>query len=779
MKIFIIFLFFWCIQADDSIKTISYSTCTEPDSFFNSLNCQYFTSYFASVDVIGGGSHTQVLDFVGNPVETTLLINDKIDGATVCPDGVGCTNLNPEIKISIVRSPLPNSTMKVIPGSNISFGLAYSLTLDTDVTKSGLPYAYQIFEDTVANLATTTTCGSNVATEITFQQQIPGSDTQPNCGVGSTIDLRGTCGALAPEPTGWLDDNSGNPNYQCNEICCGDSESVRIRQVAPYCYAYKASGIPILVVDFLIVIESSAVSGGNVSIPVYGSINIGDSIDVESNGVRVTVLASNTIPTNLLENTVSNGWVIFCGSDPTSAIPDEISPVSNVSTVPWFFQPSDYAPYYGDQTNGQGKTTIPVSNDPHTETYGMSGDDVMILATNFMNQNSMSVLDCSDLLGVIPNVPGYDTDNPITPASIYNLPSYCSMWHEARSGNLAFLPPASDVNQFNWMVKKNIGSVGNSNPENGQSYIIFFPTQEQIEESAYESSLYDAIQLQIDFAVGSNTVFPFVTNYGDVTLPVEIIQPNSLYPGTINVPLSVPNCYFQYPLETGGNHDGGGVMTLMLASTLSDEYVQTQNIQQPVSDITVSIACSGVVHSGLDNETPVITVTSDSSVTIDSLGYGKVSPLISFNLSAHFDSVYEKVAIKDAAIANCVITVVYNADNVDKGSFSESFQCKVSNYIDKISNTISNQCSFIDISCHDPIWKSGMLWVSIICGLILLCIIGVIIYRTVLYVQQSKKTQQADEEYTLRENRMNELKRKISEKKSKEQIDVLESFIQK
>jgi len=352
--LYVILFIFGVVFADESIKTISYNQCVEKNSIYDQSNCRFFSSYYASVNVIGGGKHTQELDFVGNPDDPILIIDDNSIGATTCPDGVSCTNLVPPVKISIVRSPLPDSTMRVIPGGNISFGFAYALSQDTDITKSGLPYAYQIFE-----LPPGSTAGSNCQllspSQITWGNLNPAAGvTQPNCGAGSVggINLRGSCGnpSMAPPPTGWLTDNNGQVVDQCSEICCGNNQTIRIRQLAPYCYAYKASTTPILVVDFLIVIESSQIPGGNVTIPIFGSVNVGESIVVESNGVRVTVVANQQIPTDLLENKVSNGWLIFCGDDPSSAIPDETTPVSNISGIGSFYQPADYMAYYGDQT---------------------------------------------------------------------------------------------------------------------------------------------------------------------------------------------------------------------------------------------------------------------------------------------------------------------------------------------------------------------------------------------------------------------------------------------
>jgi hypothetical protein len=778
----IFFIFLTAIHADDSIKTISYTTCTEPYSFFNSNNCQFYTSFFATVAVIGGGEHSQLINVVANSIDKTVTITDNDVGAVSCPAGVACTILDPPVTVSIIRSPIPDSTMRVIPGGNTSFGFAYALTLDTDVTKSGLPYAYQIDEQD-ASTAPGSVCLSNDPSTISIDQVDP-SVLQSQCGVGS-IDLRGTCGSpsLAPLPSGWLTDNNGNPINQCAEICCGTDNSVRIRQVAPYCYAYKVTAIPILVVDFIIRIESATISGGKLDVPVYGSLNVGDSITIDSNGVRITVVASQNIPTNLLENTIANGWIIVCGNDPDSAIPNEATPVSNITSIDWFFQPLDYTPYYGDQTNGQAKTVVPIANDQHTETYGMSGLAVMQQIYKYAQTYGSSVASCNDLSMVIPNVPGYDTDNPVTPASIYNIPSYCNMWHEARSGNLAFLPPASilpnggDIPLFNWMIRKNIGTIANPNPANADAYIIYFPNVDQINASPYKNDLFNAIQFKIDFAIGTPTTFPYVTNYGDTSMPVEIVQTNNVYPGTVNKPIATPSCFFQYPPEVPKNSlTGGGLMVVQLRSTLTAGNVQVDGISNPTSNIEVSLSCTAVPKAGNNSETATIAVTSASPVTVPPLGANQVSDPILFNLSATFHNTYTTTAIKNSVIANCDVHVVYNTQSPSQGSFTESFQCKVSTTLDTINDT-PQKCTFVDIPCHHPWWKSGMFWVSIVCFLILLAIIGIVIWQAVLYKQKQDQVLQMKQEKMIEDNKRKDIIAKRKKLLRKKEVQDIASFV--
>ncbi len=366
-----------------------------------------------------------------------------------------------------------------------------------------------------------------------------------------------------------------------------------------------------------------------------------------------------------------------------------------------------------------------------------------------------SVASCSDLSMVIPNVPGYDTDNPITPSSPYNLPSYCSMWNEARSGNLGFLPPASllpdggDLPLFNWMIKRNIGSISNPNPTNGQSYIIYFPNQAQINaDPLYKNDLIDAIQFQIDFAVGQATTFPFITNYGNVSLPVEIVQTNNIYPGTINKPIATPSCYFQYPPEVDEHSVlGGGRMVMQLRSTLTSQYVQLDGISNEVSNIQVSLTCTSVTNSGKGNTTATITVVAPTSIEVPPLGVNEISDIIAFNMTAAYHDDYPKIAIPGALIATCDVHVVYNMQDDTRGSFDETFQCKVSSSLDNIDMT-PDQCAFVDMKCQKPLWKSGMFWICVVSFLILLVIIGVLIWQAV------KQKRKADEVEALKEERM-------------------------
>lgn len=791
MKYFIIFfiilsLFNGLLHADESIKTVSYNQCFEKNSIFDQSNCRFFTSYFASVNVVGGGNHTQLINFVGNVDEPIVVIDDNSVGAITCPDGLACTNLDPPVKISIVRSPIPFSNLQVIPGGNISFGFAYALTQDTGITKSGLPYAYQIYEE-IPGSSFQSQCASASPTDITWDFLDTTPDTQqPNCGVGllSDVDLRGSCGSpsLAPLPTGWLTDNNGQVVNQCTEICCGNSQTVRIRQLAPYCYAYKASTTPILVVDFLIVIESDQLPGGNVTIPIYGSVNIGESIVVESNGIRITVVANQQIPTSLLENTVSNGWLIFCGNNSDSAIPNEASPVDDITQLEWFYQPANYIPYYSDETNGKGVVSSPSFTDPHTETYGISGYDDMNLVYNYMKTLQSSVSDCVDLSAILPNVPGYDTDNPILPdASPYNMPSYCNMWHEARSGNYAFLPPASIIPDgfnhtlFNWMVKRNIGSISNPNPMNGQTYIIYFPNQEQIDASQYRNDLIDAIQFQIDFASGSTTS-NYATNYGDVTMPVDIIQQNTIRKGTLNIPLTAPSCWFADPDFVDPRYVfGSGQMMVQLESIVSNDNINAAALSNPVSNIQVSISCTGKQSSGKDQSTPNIDVTSDSVVTIPPISAGGVSDIIVFNLSAMFVGDYHDNAVKGSVIANCAINVIYNLQNPSSGSFTQNFQCQVSSVFLNIDAT-PNPCKWWDLSCQSPIYGSWFFWFCIVLGVVLLVVFAVLIWEFVKKGKTNELIQEKESSKEQRDEKIELLKSKINVKKLAEEREIIESI---
>ena len=715
--------------ADESIKTISYTPCIEVASIFNSLKCQYFTSYFANIDVIGGGSFTQELDVVGNPVERTLDIPDNVIGATTCPEGVGCTNLDPPVTVSFVRSPIPISQFNVLPGAGISFGLAYALTQDTQATKSGLPYAYQIY---AANPGGALTNCPNYATtmNIPILSSLANNQAmQPDCGTGpiGSVDLRNTCGmpSLAPAPSGWLSDNNGQPLQQCMEMCCGNSNptSIRVRQLAPTCFLFRVNPVPVAVVDFLVEVTSSVT--GTITVPIYGAVTIQEPIVINQNGLRITINSNVRIPPTALQNKIQNGWVIACGDDPDSALPDEITPVTDIEDINWFFQPSDYTPYYADATAGQGNVIPPITNDPHTEYYGESGNDVLNLGFNFVkNIPGFSVADCLALTDFIPNVPGYDTDHPITAASPFNLPSYCNMWHEARSGNLGFLPPSSILPNggsmpfFNWMVKRNIASVGNLNGTNGNAFAIFFPSPDQIAQ--YRDQLTNALQIEVDFAVGNSP--NYVTTYGDVNLPVQIVQPDSTRPNFINgEPLTMPNCLFAGPTLTPPNDNtGGGQFLIQLESTLTNNQVNSGNIAAAVSDITVLLECVAVSQSGKDKSTPLIQIIGSNTIFVPSIAYGGLSNPLVFNLSATFTKPYSQEAVDNSIIANCTVNVTYNQQNPGEGSFSQdNLRCMVfANFQSTVKNLAP--CPWWNLDCQNPLYKSWFFWIAIFFPVIIL-----------------------------------------------------------
>ncbi|MDE2026365.1 MAG: hypothetical protein KGJ07_07765 [Patescibacteria group bacterium] len=745
--VIILSLFALSARCDESVLSVAYTQCSEAFSIYNNQNCEYFSTFIANIDVIGGGSFVQEIDFVGNPVERTLDITNNDIGAIDCPEGVGCTNLVPPITVSFVRSPIPQSQYNVIPNSQISFALAYSLTQDTSVTKSGLPYVYQIYAADPG--AGNTNCGSySTTTDIPILSSLSNIQAvQADCGTGplNAIDFRGTCGAgfLSPYPTGWLSDNDANPLQQCYEICCGgsNSTSIRVRQLGPYCYLYKVNPVPIAVVDFIIEINSPAT--GPISIPIYGSVSLQTPIVIPEYGLRVTLKSSVKIPPTAIQNKIQNGWVVVCGEDPNSALPNEISPVQNINNISWFYQPSDYGPYYYDATNGKGNVMPVNTNDPHTEYYGESGNDVLNLAFNYMkNIPTMTVSECLSLVDLIPNVPGYDTDNPITSASPYNLPSYCNMWNEAKNGNLGFLPPSSvipdgvNIDYFNWMIRKNIPTIDNLNNTNSGAYMIYFPTSDQIAD--YRDQLTNALQVQIDFAVGNNN--NYVTSYGDVNLPIQIVQPDSTRPNNVNgQPLTPPNCLFTGKEHApGASNTGGGQLVVQLESTVYNNQIQSSNIGSDVSDIYVTVTCNAVPKSGNNQQTPTINIFGSNTIQLASLGYGDISYPLFFNLSATFKNSYVSEIIDGAVIATCSVNVTYNAQNPTKGSFVQNnIRCMAQmNY--QYSQKNLSPCPWWNLNCQDPLYASWFFWIVIGVGLIL---IGLSIFISVRLVQDNKNFQ--------------------------------------
>jgi len=751
---FSIFLFLHIVNSDESIKTISYNPCIEYQSIFNSLNCQYFSSFFANIDVIGGGSFTQQLNVVANPVERILDISDNNIGAVTCPEGVGCTNLIPPIKISFVRSPIPDSPYNILPGAGISFGLAYALTQDTSITKSGLPYVYQIYAQNpgVGN----TSCGSySTTTMIPILSTLSNSQaTQPDCGTGplDNINFLGTCGgsSKAPFPTGWLSDNNGQPLQQCTELCCGggNTTSIRVRQLAPYCFLFRVNPVPVAVIDLLVQIESPVT--GTITVPIYGTVSLQEPIVISQNGIRITINSNVRIPPTALQNKIQNGWIVVCGDDPESALPDESKPVTNIENITWFFQPPEYTPYYKDDTTGVGNVVPPVTNDPHTDFYGESGNDVLNLAFNFMkNINGLTVQQCLSLVDLIPNVPGYDTDHPLTPASIYNLPSYCTMWSEARSGNLGFLPPSSilpdgsSVPFFNWMIKRNIASVSDLNATNGNAYAIFFPSADQI--APYKDQLTNAIQIEVDFAVGEDS--NDVTDYGQVNLPVQIVQPDSTRPNIVNrEPLTSPNCFFSDPsLVPTNSKTGGGQFVLQLESTVFNNQVQNSDISAPVSNIYVTISCNAVSQSGKNQQTPSIAIVGSNVILVPSIAYGGLSYPLLFNLSATWQNLYSQEAIDNAIIATCSVNVTYNVQKPGLGSFEQDgFRCKVfANYQTSSSNL--TPCPWWNLACQNPLYKSWFFWIVIGSGIVLLALA---IFAAVKLTMDSRQFQEKENQET-------------------------------
>lgn len=694
------------ISCDKSIQTISFNPCNEKasNSIFQITDCQYFTRYTSSINIAGGGNFSQELKIVGNPGGTTLNIDSNGNvGALSCPPGQSCSTLEPPVTIKFVRSPLPSGMQTILPGSNISFGLAFPLALLSQQSGTGIPYSYEVF---VSTLGCESFSSSVPCTNPFFQYAQDFNQVQPSCGatpLPTASQLLGTCGNLADNPTGYLSDGFGT---SCYELCCcsgSNLTSVKIRSLSPKCWMFQA-GNPTIVTDIGILIESAQIPAGlnPLLIPLYAQVSANSNPIINSSypyaRAMIQGIKDTTKYTSAFSNKVASGRFMFCSDEPTAfqGIPNEDTPVSNMLNLKWWYLPQPYQSFYyqGQQGGTSADQTLNKGLDPHVNSYGQSAQTLMQNTNAYLStlyNTSVSVNSCLNLQGVIPTIPGYDTDNPIEPGNPFNTPSPCNMLNSVRSENLLFMPPGTVIpsqtgfGKLNWML----------HIIDGILYAIYFPT----DPSLYPQTLTeDFITVATDFAT------PIVTNYSSVGTPVAIVQDPP------------PICVFQNP-KTGNTSSifGGGLLGFQLVGT---GLLNADDIGYDISPIYVDISCSGAIGKRGVNATVDIFNQTLPIVISNGLGQGQKSSDYTIFLEASYSNnkPYSKNVYQQMLIGNCTFTITYDASNKTVTAF---VPCVSQN---DQGSSVLKQCNYCDFTCQ-YLPKSWCFWIVIIAVITLVIIV--------------------------------------------------------
>jgi hypothetical protein len=722
--------------ADKPFHSQGFFPCTEPDPPFDSSTCNQFTQYAAFVDLIGGGESVQVIKLVGNSATPLINLEQFENGTIACPPGYGCTFMNSdsETKITVVRSPLPPSVPQVLPGDDVSIGFYWRLTRNNNFSPDNrLPYAYQVAN--CSGDAPYSTC-SRLMDEVQYVEYNPFDvdDTldiqETGCGAecfGDDIDLLGTCGDMVPPPNGWLSDSDG----KCSEICCNSLHSIKVRQLGPFCYMFSAQGPPRIAVDFAVTIQNDAIGPDPIVIPVYG-MSDPQSLFVNETGVRVRIL-SIIGDLERFDNanafSVVHGSIVMCVNQTESVdgvpgqpiYPNEVDgPVDDVADMKWFYMPSTYLPFYRDATSAEASQIIKPNSPADTEhqkVYGEGGSTVERAAVEYLNVNfdTMDAIDmCVDLSGVLPFVPGYDTDEPLTPLSPYETPSNCWMWNAAREGNAGFLPPTFNISSPNWYVRRGIPSAEQRTAtyDPNDLYLIYLPTLEQIEQADATDALSNAMLLSVE--INDN-----IMAYDSIVkVPADIA---SSPPATCGMPLP----------QDGDGNTGAGNLWFVIESTLDSPLEPGTQIAPVVVEVQCSVA-PGV---------PGLLMISPTGPVDHTIDYTDKKS-ITYSINITYSSPYEDVAIQGKPLGQCTIFL----SNVDGPPDQVGpIQCRVGT--EQFPEDDDDDCSFCDLSCkHDQgtsYASMGCFWIYIVVGIILLAVLGVVIWSIVRSKQGHEEHKQA------------------------------------
>lgn len=705
--------------ADTSFQTRAHYPCEESEPPFDSSSCTMYTQYAALVDLIGGGAATQLIKVVGS--RTTPLVNlvRHEDGTIVCPPGTACVPVDvPDLKVSIIRSPLPKGMPRIMPHGGVSLGFYWKLTRNNHYSPDyRIPYAYKVAK--CSGAAPHSTCyNSTTRNNVRFHTFDPFDSStneyvnEPACAAScdsAGYDMRGTCGTNVPSPTGYLSDSDG----RCSELCCGNTTSVKVRQLAPYCYVMSAAAAaPGIAVDFAVTVESAALGLKPIVVPVYG-VSDPQSIFVNERGVRVRILSL----VHELERfdhdaafSVVHGSVVVCPTNYTRRagtsgngdhlpgaplFPNEVGgPVANVSDIDWFYMPSAYVPFYRDATAAESAQIIRPSSAPtqhaHQKLFGESGSVVEQAAANYINSvyNSTpaAVQRCRSLQDVLPFVPGYDVDEPLTDASRFELPSPCEMWSQARLGNRAFLPPAFNVAKPNWFIRRGIANGGrdaNATFDPNDLYLVFVPSEQQIEQVNAERALMDAMLMSVEM---SDNVLPYKS--GGVQVPVTISS-NGTAAGGGGGNLLAPTCSGPIPQDNVGSFTAKAIVRVTLRSALDNPLADGES----PAPITVSIMCSTSygdnvpVYFGGDGGTKQVTLAYQQQVTLQ------------FDATFTFSEPYNRLFGNGEQIGSCVAVISgASSGNGQLGPIG----CSAGPTLANPSRDEDPHCSFFDVNCqHD------------------------------------------------------------------------------
>lgn len=885
------------VKSDKSWRTLAYSKCTEKRAPFRSTDCNYYTSYTAIVDLIGGGSTTQNIEVVGNQENRVIDLINYPDGGIKCgvQPGTTCTPLTESSKtsISVVRSPLPPGVPRVLEGSNTSLAFYWQLSRSEYTPNNGLPLFYGVFKDynyedypelpeataspDYGDYQFTKNACSSINPETVELVDLSDIENQggqdikePLCSVrdlgspvNSSTQFYGTeetsfysgytniskqilDGCRSPEgnfrcenkeKSLIMDDVDGT----CTAICCGDRSSIRVRPVGPQCYLYTIEPKASIAVDFAVVVNNELL-GGDVVIPIYGILNPGSgSIVVEDKGIRVTVKSvKEGFPrlSNLDAFQVSSGEIVSCGDwnkkpeDDNSqcpdtqwknAFPNQIDgPYGPSSNMTWRYLPASLRSMYAELTTRQSASLQPINGtsveqnflDYFTSLYSSRskqfGESSSIIESNIVAainhvyslQNSSKGVDvCVGIYDaltasdpdlqkkvqslIFQNVPGYVLKkDPSTGEFIYNegdlitdqtlFPSLCEVTSALFPDNPKYFPPAWNNTSPNWWIRQGIPNVGNSRSvEDSQSYLLFAPSQELIEELGATQQLQNSVMIEVSIS----SEYMKYENEQHVPVSISSILQNPKIVDTtwyesnsiseIVGSKIINNCVLpsveeiQYAVRDAKTiKESDPVTGMLVTQVLSLQSLKESNLVnvQGVNGLEktiVELSCTPIQGSGNLGSTPTVDWSPKGPISIEVNRPGELVNL-DYNITVDFpgSGYVNEVLVNTVKLINCTVKIYPELDGSEGAVLEKQIQCMVGSgglqatttiymgkpysgglpgegkrfdntyvYPDKPSreSAISDieECGFCDYSCRD-IGSSACFWLNISIGFILL-----------------------------------------------------------
>jgi hypothetical protein len=392
------------------------------------------------------------------------------------------------------------------------------------------------------------------------------------------------------------------------------------------------------------------------------------------------------------------------------------------------------------------------------------------------------------------NIPGYVAEKDFSTSEYtgdIKFPSLCDV--TSRDGNGRYLPPGWDDENPNWWIRKGLDTIGSSKrTEDAQSYLLYAPDEETIENLNAIEQLKDALLIEID--INDN----FMKYEKNIQMPVEIASEETVKKGNENPNIAtgsrvlLNNCVLpsvnsvQSSIQSGAVKDKTlpvkGVLTVQVFSAQNKEEIGleyrilTSNGAYESIEPTIQIlSCNPIPSSGNSGSTPTIDWSPKHPVTLPGFNPGDIITQ-SFDIFAYFEgsSYVDEILVNTIKIANCTVELdpsggLYN--DVEKKTYDIS--CMVGEgtqssapivledpYSGSITNKFDNtylftsnpsrqsvidrieedNCGLCDFSCRN-IASSGCFWTYLLLGIVVLSLISIFIVLLVKYNIRKEKKQ--------------------------------------